>query len=69
MTIARSGDINKNDTSILNLFLKVFSFRKHFGTVSIGEIRMANFFTEVFVMLKHLMTKLNIQMYLNYPYT
>ena len=31
MTIARSEDINKDDTSILNLLKKTFSFRKHFG--------------------------------------
>ena len=61
MTIARSEDINKDDTSILNLFKKkTFSFRKHFGTVLTDEIRIAKFCTEVFVMQKHLMTKLNI---------
>ena len=35
-----------------------FSFRKHFGTVLTEEIRIAKFCTEVFVMPKHLMTKL-----------
>ena len=52
MTIARSEDISKDDTSI--------SFRKHFGTVLTEEIRIAKFCTEVFVMPKHLMTNLNI---------
>ena len=33
MTIARSEDFNKDDTSILNLLKKTFSFLKHFGTV------------------------------------
>ena len=37
MTIARSEDINKYDTSILNLLNKTFSFRKHFGTVLTGN--------------------------------
>ena len=60
MTIARSEDINKDDTSILNLLKKTFSFRKHFGTVLTEEIRIAKFCTEVFVMPKHLMIKLNI---------
>ena len=50
MTIARSEDINKDDTS--------FIFRKHFGTVLTEEIRRAKFCTEVFMMPKHLMTKL-----------
>ena len=54
MTIARSENINEDVTSILNLF------RKHFGTVVTEEIRIAKFCTEVFVMLKHLMTKRNI---------
>ena len=35
-----------------------FSFREHFGTVLTEEIRIAKF-TEVFVMLKRLITKLN----------
>ena len=60
MTIAQSEDINKDDTSILNLLKKTFSFRKHFGTVLTEEIRIAKFCTEVYVMPKHLMTKLNI---------
>ena len=60
MTIARSEYINKDDTSISNLFKKTFSFRKHFSTVLTEEIRIAKFCTEVFVMPKHLMTKLNI---------
>ena len=59
MTIARSEDINKDDISILNLFKKTFSFRKHVGTVLTEEIRIAKFCNEVFVMPKHLMTKLN----------
>ena len=41
-------------------FKKTFSFRKHFGTVLKEEIRIAEFCTEVFLMPKHLMTKLNI---------
>ena len=60
MTIARSKDICKDDTSILNLLKKTFSFRKQFGTVLIEEIRIAKYCTEVFVMPKRLMTKLNI---------
>ena len=59
MTITRSEDISKNDTSISNL-LKKLSYRKYFGTVLTEEIRIAKFCTEVFVMPKHLMTKLNI---------
>ena len=39
---------------------KTFSFRKRFGTVLTEEIRRAKFCTEVFVMPKRLMTKLNI---------
>ena len=39
---------------------KTFSFRKHFGTVLTEEIQIAKFGTEVFVMPKHSMTKLNI---------
>ena len=38
---------------------KTFSFHKHFGLVLTDEIRTAKFDTEVFVMLKHLMTKLD----------
>ena len=59
MTVARSEDINKDETSILK---KTFSFRKHFGTVLTEEIRIhvVKFCTEVFVVPKHLMTKLNI---------
>ena len=60
MTIARSEDISKDDTSILNLLKKTYSFRKHFVTVLTNEIQIAKFFTEVFLMPKHLMTKLNI---------
>ena len=59
MTIARSEDINKDDTSILNL-LKTFSFRKHLDTVLTEEIRIAKFCTEVFVMPKDLMTTLHV---------
>ena len=40
--------------------LKTFSFPKHFGTVLTEEIRIAKFSTEVFVMSKHSMTKMNI---------
>ena len=54
MTIARSEDINKHDT-----LKKTFSFRKHFGTVLTEEIRIAKICTEVFVMPKHFMTKIN----------
>ena len=50
MTIARSEDISKDDTSILNLFKKTFRFRKHFGTVFTEEIGIAKLSTEVFVM-------------------
>ena len=32
---------------------KTFSSRKHFGTLLTGEIRIAKFYTEVFVMSKH----------------
>ena len=60
MTIARSEDISKEETSKLNLFKKKFSFRKHYGTVLTEEIRIAKFCTEVLVMSKHLITKLNI---------
>ena len=56
MTIARSKDINKADTSMS----KHFSFRKHFGIVLTEEIQIAKFCTEVFVMPKHLMKELNI---------
>ena len=57
MTIARSKDINKDDTStcILNLFKKLLV-----SANLTKEIRIAKFCTEVFVMPKHLMTKLNI---------
>ena len=59
MTIARSEDINKDVTSILNL-LKKLSSRKHFGTVLTGEIRIAKLCTEVFVMPKQFRTNLDI---------
>ena len=39
---------------------KTFRFRKYFSTVIREEIRTAKFYNEVFVMLKHYMTKLNI---------
>ena len=39
---------------------KTLSFRKHFCTVFTEEIRIAKFCTEVFVMPKRLMIKLNI---------
>ena len=39
---------------------ETFSFCKHFNTVLSEEIRKAKFCTEVFVMPKHLITKLNI---------
>ena len=60
MTIARSEDINKDDTCLLNLLKKTLSFRKHFSIVLTEEIRIAKFCIEVFVMPKHLMTKLDI---------
>ena len=62
MTIARSEYINKDDISISNLLKKTFSFCKHFGTVLTEEIRIlvVKFCIEVFVMPKHLMTKLDI---------
>ena len=44
----------------LKFVKKTFSFRKHFGTVLTEEIRIAKLCTEVFVMPKHLMTKVNI---------
>ena len=59
MIIARSEDINKVDIPILNLLKKNLSYRKHFGTILTQEIRIAKFCNEVFVMPKHLMTKLN----------
>ena len=49
MTVAQSEDINKDDTSILN----VFSFHKHLVTALTEEIRIAKFCTEVFVIPKH----------------
>ena len=49
MTIAYSEYINKDDSSILNLFKKTFSFRKHFSKVLTKEIRIAKFCTEVCV--------------------
>ena len=60
MTIVRSEDISKDDTSILNLLKKTSSFCKHFSTVLSKEIRIAIFCTEVFMMPKRLMIKLNI---------
>ena len=39
---------------------KTFSFRKHFGTVLTEDIRAAKCCTEVFVMPKHLKTKLDM---------
>ena len=39
---------------------KTLSFCKHFGTVCTEEIQIAKFCTEVFMMLKHLIIKLNI---------
>ena len=42
------------------LCVKTFSFRKHLGTVLTEEIQITKFCTEVFVMPKHLMTKVNI---------
>ena len=44
----------------LKCLKKTFSFRKHFVTVLTEEIRIAKFCTEVFVMPKHSMRKLNI---------
>ena len=58
MTIARSEDISKDDTPVLNLFKKLFPQTLRYSLTE--EIRIANFCTEVFVMPKHLMTKLNI---------
>ena len=46
MTIARSEDISKNDTCILNLLKKHVCFRKHFGIALLEEIRIAKFCTE-----------------------
>ena len=37
MIIARSEDINKDDTSILDLLKKTFSFRKHFDSFNRGN--------------------------------
>ena len=45
MTNARSEDINKDNTSILDLLKKTFSFGKHFGTVLTEEIGIAKFCT------------------------
>ena len=42
-------------------FSQTVGFRKHFDTVLTEEIQKAKFRHEVFVMLKHLMTKRNIQ--------
>ena len=39
---------------------KTFSYRTHFDTVLTEKIRKAKFGHKVFVMLKHLTTKLNI---------
>ena len=39
----RTECFNKNETFILNLFKKLFSFRKDFGTVLTEEIRIAKF--------------------------
>ena len=44
----------------IKLVQKSVSFRKHFGSILTKEIRKAKFCTEVFVMPKHLMIKLNI---------
>ena len=66
MNIARSEDINKDDTSIW-ICSKMFSFRKHFVTVLTEEIWIAKVCTEVFVMPKHLMTKLNTPTSFLYP--
>ena len=37
----------------------MFSFRKHFSTVLTEEIRIEEFCTEMFLIPKHLMIKLN----------
>ena len=58
MTITWNEDINKDDICVLSLL--TICFHKHFGTVFTEEIRTAKFCTEVFVMPKHLMTKLYI---------
>ena len=56
MSIARSEDISKDDTSTLYIKFvqKAFSFRIHFGRVLTEEIRKKKFCTEVFVMPTHL---------------
>ena len=59
MTISRSEDISKDDTSILNL-LKKLLVSANTSVDLTEEIRTAKFCTEVFVLPKRLMTKLNI---------
>ena len=59
MTIARSEDINKDDIAILNLLKKLLVSANTWYSFT-EEIQIAKFCTEVFVMPKHLMTKLNI---------
>ena len=61
MTIARSEDINKDDTSMLNVFKNCLVFRQTLRySFNKGNSNSEFFFTEVFVMPKHLMTKVNI---------
>ena len=59
MTFARSENISKDYISILDLFEKLL-VSANTSVVLIEEIRMAKFCTEVFLMPKHVMTKLNI---------
>ena len=66
MSIAQTENINEVDTCISNLFTKFFSIRKYFGTVLTEEIRTAKLCTEVFVKLKHLLTKFHIPESLSY---
>ena len=60
MTITRSEGINKDDTYILNFAKTKLLVSANTSVVLTEEIRIAKLCTEVFVMLKHLMTKLNI---------
>ena len=58
MTIARCEETNKDDTSILNLLKKRLVSANTSVQFLTEEIRIVKFCTEVFVMPKHLMTKL-----------
>ena len=55
-----SEGINKDETPNIKFVQKTLQSRNHFGAVLTEEIRIAKFCTEVFVMPKHLMTKLDI---------